>query len=48
MTMSRPRAGGGTDVTVVVLGKSEVPRGTLTSLLRLGNVTEAAFCKALK
>lgn len=47
-SMWRPRAGGGKDVTSVVLGKKEIPRGTLKGILELGNVTQAEFLAALK
>lgn len=37
-TLKRPRPEGGTDVTVVTIGKKEVPRGTFKNILRLANV----------
>lgn len=40
---SRQREGVGTDVTVVPLGKKEIPRGTLKSILRLANVEVDEF-----
>jgi len=49
--MYRERTAGGRrikDVTVVVLGRKEIPRGTLRSILTLANVTEAQFIGALR
>lgn len=40
--------GGHKDITIVPLGKREIPRGTLKSILRLGNVTPGEFMKALR
>ncbi len=48
MTMFRERPGGAKDVTVVVLGKKEIPRGTLRDILRLGNVSDVEFLRALR
>jgi len=42
-TLRRPREGGETDVTVVPIGKKEIPRGTLRSILKLANVTIEEF-----
>ena len=42
-TLKRQRPDGGHDVTVVPMGKQEVPKGTLESILRLGNVDYADF-----
>jgi predicted RNA binding protein YcfA (HicA-like mRNA interferase family) len=42
-TLKRPRRNGGTDVTVVPLGKKEIPRGTFSNILRLANVTVDDF-----
>ena len=47
-TMWRPRSDGTKDVCTVVLGKREVPRGTLTSILKQANVPLATFIKALR
>ena len=46
--MWRPRAGGGKDVTSVVIGKKEVSRGTLKGILELGHVTQTEFVDALR
>ena len=46
-SMHRPRPDGGKDVTVVVLNRNPVPRGTLTGILRLANVSNAEFLRAL-
>lgn len=46
-SMHRPRRDGGKDVTVVVLNRNPVPRGTLTGILRLANVSNAEFVRAL-
>jgi predicted RNA binding protein YcfA (HicA-like mRNA interferase family) len=37
-TLKRPRPEGGTDVTVVPIGKKEIPRGTFKNILQLANV----------
>ena len=37
-TLKRPRAEGRPDVTVVPIGKREIPKGTLDSILELANV----------
>jgi len=47
-TMWRPRLDGTKDVTVIVLGKKEIPRETLRSALKLGNVSIEDFIKALR
>jgi hypothetical protein len=46
--MYRERPDGAKDVTVVVLAKREIPRRTLRSILKLGNVSEAEFLRALR
>lgn len=46
--MYRERRDGTKDVTVVVLGKMEIPRGTLRDILRLGNISDAEFLDALR
>ncbi len=48
MSMWRPRPDGGKDVTSVVLGKKEIPRGTLKGILELARVTHAEFTAALR
>lgn len=48
LSMWRPRPGGGKDVTPVVLGKKEIPRGTLKGILELARVTQAEFVAALR
>lgn len=48
MTMWRPRPDGGKDVTTVVLGASQIPRGTLKSILRLAKVSQGDFVAALR
>ena len=48
VSMWRPRAGGGKDVTSVVIGKKEVSRGTLKGILELGHVTQTEFVDALR
>lgn len=47
LSMYRERPDGRRDVTVVVLGKKEIPRGTLRDILRLGNVSDAEFLRVL-
>lgn len=37
-SFKRARNGGGTDVTVVPVGKKEVPRGTLKNILKMANI----------
>lgn len=37
-TLKRPRADGRPDVTVVPMGKKEIPKGTLDSILQLANL----------
>jgi hypothetical protein len=46
--MWRPRLDGTKDVTVIVLGKKEIPRETLRSALKLGNVSIEDFIEALR
>ena len=48
MTMKRKRDEGGFDITVVVLGMKEIPRGTLRQALALGGVTVEEFSDALR
>jgi predicted RNA binding protein YcfA (HicA-like mRNA interferase family) len=46
---ARARAdGNGHDVTIVVMGKKEVPEGTLKKILALGNVSEEEFLEWAK
>ena len=47
LSMYRGRPDGAKDVTVIMLGKKEIPRGTLRSILRLGNVSESEFLRAV-
>jgi len=47
-TYVRERSGGRKDVTVVVLGKRQVPRGTLGNILRLANLAEPDFERHLR
>lgn len=47
-SMWRPRPDGGKDVTTVVLGKKEIPRGTLKGILELARVTQSEFLAALR
>jgi len=42
-TLKRARKLGGTDVTVVPIGRKEIPRGTLQSILKLANVEVEEF-----
>jgi len=37
-TLKRPHASGRPDVTVVPIGKKEIPKGTLDSILELANL----------
>ncbi len=46
-TLKRPRPGDGHDVTVVPLGKREIPRGTFSNILRLANVDLDEFLEWL-
>ena len=46
--MYREHADGTKDVTVVILGRKEVPRGTLRDILRLANVSDDEFLRALR
>jgi predicted RNA binding protein YcfA (HicA-like mRNA interferase family) len=48
LSMYRQRPDGTKDVTVVVLGKREIPRGTLRAILKLGKVSESDFLDALR
>ena len=48
LSMYRERPDGTKDVTVVVLGKREIPRGTLRDILRLGNISDAEFLAVLR
>jgi hypothetical protein len=45
--MYRERTDGTKDITVVVLGRKEIPRGTLRSILKLASVSEDQFIRAL-
>ena len=45
--MYRERPDGAKDMTVIILGKREIPRGTLRSMLKLGNVSESEFLRAV-
>ena len=47
LSMCRQRPDGTKDVTVIILGKREIPRGTLRSILKLGNVSESEFLHAV-
>jgi hypothetical protein len=46
--MKRARAGGGYDTTLVVLGKSEIPRGTLKSIISLAGLSDEEFLTLLR
>jgi predicted RNA binding protein YcfA (HicA-like mRNA interferase family) len=46
-TYARRVEGEITRTTVVVLGKAEVPRGTLRSIIKLAGLTFEEFCAAL-
>ena len=48
MSMYRDRPDGTKDVTVVVLGKKEIPRGTLRDILKLGDISDDEFLGALR
>ena len=48
LAMYRERPDGSKDVTVLILGKREIPRGTLREILRLGNISESEFVNALR
>jgi predicted RNA binding protein YcfA (HicA-like mRNA interferase family) len=41
--LKRRRPEGGHDVTIVPIGESEIPKGTLDSILKLGNVDYDEF-----
>jgi hypothetical protein len=45
--MWRRRADGGKDVTTIILGRKEIPRGTLKGILEIANVTPEDFIAAL-
>ncbi len=45
---TRTNEDGHSDVCTVVIGKSEVPRGTLRAMLRQAKLTEAEFVSVLK
>jgi predicted RNA binding protein YcfA (HicA-like mRNA interferase family) len=45
--MYRGRPDGAKDVTVIILGRKEIPRGTLRGILRLGNISESDFFRAV-
>lgn len=47
LAMSK-QIGGRTITTVVILGKREVPRGTLEGILRLAEISPAEFTALLK
>jgi len=47
LSMYRERPDGAKDMTVIILGKREIPRGTLRSMLKLGNVSESEFLRAV-
>lgn len=46
-TMVRERPGKPKDIAVIKLAESEIPKGTLTKILRLANVTVEEFVRAL-
>ena len=48
LSMWRARTDGGKDVTSVVLGKKQIPRGTLKGILELARVTQDEFLAALR
>lgn len=47
-TLKRERPGGRPDVTVVPIGKREVPKGTLDSILKLANLDYDDFLECAK
>jgi predicted RNA binding protein YcfA (HicA-like mRNA interferase family) len=47
-TLKRPRSDGTHDVTVVPMGKKEIPKGTLQSILHLANVEYEEFLDGAK
>ncbi len=47
-TLKRPRADGRPDVTVVPMGKKEVPKGTLDSILQLANLEYDDFLECAR
>jgi len=47
LSMYRQRPEGTKDVTVIILGRKDIPRGTLRSILKLGNVSESEFLRAV-
>ena len=46
--LKRRRAGGGHDVAVVVLGRKEIPEGTLRGILKQANVEYEEFLNLTK
>ena len=48
ISMYRERPDGHKDITTVVRSKPEIPRGTLTHILRLANVSNNEFIAALR
>ncbi len=48
LSLYRERPDGTKDVTTVVLGKKELPRGTLRAILRLAKVSDDQFIAALQ
>jgi hypothetical protein len=46
--MFRLRLDGTKDVTTVILGRKEIPRGTLRNILRLAGVSDPEFIRALR
>ena len=46
LSMYRQRPDGTKEVTVIILGKKEIPRGTLRNILKLGNISEVEFLLA--
>jgi predicted RNA binding protein YcfA (HicA-like mRNA interferase family) len=47
-TLRRPREDGTHDVTVVPIGKKEIPKGTLDGILRLANLEYDDFLDCAK
>lgn len=47
-TFVRPRPDGGHDVTVVPLGKKEIPKGTLDRILQLAGISYEEFLDLAK
>lgn len=48
ISMYRARLDGNNDVTTLIRSKTEIPRGTLTHILRLARVTNNDFIAALR